>query len=101
MQGGNVAGGLGLDREFFESILVPQVMLYGYLGLRPTTVGCAIEPRLPSDWKELTITRIHLHDHVLDIRVTADAIEVTDHDADALPLVIEHAAQRTLRIIAP
>jgi hypothetical protein len=34
MQGGNVAGGLGLDKEFFESILVPQVMLYGFLGLR-------------------------------------------------------------------
>ena len=53
MQGGNVPGGLGLDKEFFESILVPQVMLYGFLGLRPTADGCAIAPRLPSDWKEL------------------------------------------------
>ena len=41
MQGGNVAGGLGLDREFFESILVPQVMLYGFLGF------CAHARRLP------------------------------------------------------
>jgi len=36
LQGGNVPGGLGLDREFFESILVPQVMLYGFLGFEPT-----------------------------------------------------------------
>lgn len=72
LQGSNVAGGLGLDREFFESILVPQVMLYGFLGFRPTADGFAINPKLPSDWPELTITRIHLHDHVLDIKATSD-----------------------------
>jgi cellobiose phosphorylase len=46
-------------------------MLYGFLGFRPTADGCAIHPRLPADWPKLTITRIHLHQHVLDI--TADA----------------------------
>jgi hypothetical protein len=75
MQGGNVAGGLGLDKEFFESILVPQVMLYGFMGFHPTADGCAIHPKLPSDWPSLTITRIHLHEHVLDI--TADAATKT------------------------
>jgi hypothetical protein len=69
MQGANVPGGLGLDKEFFESILVPQVMLYGFMGLRPTPDGFSIDPRLPRDWPELTITRIHLHEHVLDITV--------------------------------
>jgi hypothetical protein len=72
MQGANVAGGLGLDKEFFESILVPQVMLYGFLGVRPTVDGFSIHPRLPSDWPELTITRIALHDHVLDIIAKED-----------------------------
>jgi hypothetical protein len=67
MQGANVAGGLGLDKEFFESVLVPQVMLYGFLGFRPTIDGFAIDPRLPADWPELTITRVHLHDYVLDV----------------------------------
>jgi hypothetical protein len=79
MQGGNVAGGLGLDKEFFESILVPQVMLYGFLGLKPTADGCEISPRLPADWPSLRITRIHLHDHVLDVLVQGKTIEVTDH----------------------
>ncbi len=81
MQGGNVPGGLGLDREFFESVLVPQVMLYGFLGFRPTADGCQIAPRLPSDWPALTITRIHLHDHVLDVSASEKTIEVQDHTA--------------------
>ena len=72
MQGGNVPGGLGLDKEFFESILVPQVMLYGFMGFRPTADGFRIAPRLPGNWPELTITRIHLHQHVLDITARRD-----------------------------
>ena len=31
MQGGGPPGGLGIDNEFAESVLVPQVMLYGFL----------------------------------------------------------------------
>jgi hypothetical protein len=76
MQGGNVPGGLGLDREFFESILVPQVMLYGFLGVQPEPDGLRIIPRLPSTWPSLTITRIHIHDRVLDIRAGSGVVEV-------------------------
>lgn len=72
MQGANVAGGLGIDKEFFESILVPQVMLYGFLGFRPTVDGFSIAPQLPSDWPALTITRVHLHEHVLEITARRD-----------------------------
>ena len=72
MQGANVPGGLGLDKEFFESILVPQVMLYGFLGFSPAADGFHIDPKLPSDWPELTITRIHLRQHVLDITAARD-----------------------------
>jgi hypothetical protein len=38
---GNVAGGLGVDTEFFDSILVPNVMLHGFLGLQPSATGVA------------------------------------------------------------
>jgi hypothetical protein len=72
LQGGNVPGGLGLDREFFESILVPQVMLYGFMGFEPRPDGFSIRPRLPSAWPELTITHVGLHGHVLDLRATRD-----------------------------
>jgi len=72
LQGGGSAGGLGLDHEFYESVLVPQVMLYGFLGFRPTFEGFAIAPQLPTDWPSLTVTRIHLHDWVLDVTATRD-----------------------------
>ncbi len=70
LQGGGTAGGLGIDREFAESVLATQVMLYGVLGLRPTVDGFTIAPKLPNDWPELTITRIHLRDQVLDVTAT-------------------------------
>jgi hypothetical protein len=77
LQGGNIPGGLGLDREFFESVLVPQVMLYGFLGFKPTAEGCEISPRLPADWPSLTVTRVHLHDRVLDIAVQEKTIRLS------------------------
>ena len=89
MQGGNVAGGLGLDKEFFESILVPQVMLHGFLGFHPTADGFALDPRLPKDWPELTITRIHLHEQVLDITVRDKTVAVTASGPAGEPLVAE------------
>jgi hypothetical protein len=76
MQGGNVAGGLGLDKEFFESIMVPQVMLYGFIGFCPTADGFIINPKLPGDWAELTVTRIHLHSCVLNITVRDKLVAV-------------------------
>jgi hypothetical protein len=91
MQGGNVPGGLGIDREFFESILVPQVMLYGFLGFQPATDGCTIAPRLPQGWPSLEITRIHLHDQVLDVKVAGRNIRVTQHVASGPPQAIRAA----------
>ena len=76
-KGGNVAGGLGLDKEFFESIMVPQVMLHGFLGFHPTADGFTLNPRLPKDWPEFTITRIHLQGAVLDITVRDKTVTVT------------------------
>ena len=67
LQGGGPPGGLGLDQEFLESVLVPQVMLYGFLGFRPTPEGFEVNPRLPEAWPSLTITGIHVHDLVIDV----------------------------------
>lgn len=90
MQGGNIPGGLGIDREFFESILVPQIMLYGFLGFEPTPSGFKIHPRLPKTWPEAKITRVHLHDTVLDLAAKADGTIVLNADrASDLPVVIE------------
>jgi len=84
LQGGDVPGGLGLDEEFFESVLVPQVMLYGFLGFQPDCDGFSINHKLPENWPELKITRIKLHDYSLDVTVSKSKIiiEITDGTPD-------------------
>jgi hypothetical protein len=102
MQGGNVPGGLGLDREFFESILVPQIMIYGFLGLRPSADGLSLDPKLPSDWLELTITRVYLHDRVLDICVRGQTVGVTPSAFQApVPVSAERSRGEPLIIDLP
>jgi hypothetical protein len=76
LQGDGAAGGLGLDREFFESLLVPQIMLRGFLGFAPTVDGCVIDPKLPKDFPSLTIDRIRVKGLVLAVTASADAIVV-------------------------
>jgi hypothetical protein len=56
-----------VDHEFLESVLVPQVMLYGFLGFQPTVDGFRLDPKLPRAWPSLSITGIHIHDWVLDV----------------------------------
>ena len=72
LQGGGPPGGLGIDEEFMESVLVPQVMLDGFLGFEPTAEGCRIAPRLPTAWPELTVTAIRIHDHQVDVTARRD-----------------------------
>lgn len=76
LQGDGAAGGLGVDREFFESLLVPQIMIRGFLGFSPTAEGCRIEPRLPAAFPSLTIDRISIKGLVLGVTASRDAIVV-------------------------
>lgn len=75
MQGGGTAGGLGLDQEFFESILAPQIMIEGFLGFHPRGDGFELNPRLPKDWSKLTANRIHWHNLVMAITVEGKSIK--------------------------
>jgi hypothetical protein len=72
LQGGGTAGGLGLDQEFMESVMVPQVMLYGFLGFRPTPEGYTVHPKLPKDWPSLTIDHIEFQGRKLTITAKKD-----------------------------
>jgi hypothetical protein len=76
LQGDGAAGGLGMDREFFESLLVPQIMLRGFLGFSATSEGCRIEPKLPKAFPSLTIDRISIRGLVLSVTATSDEILV-------------------------
>jgi len=89
LQGGGTPGGLGLDHEFFESVLVPQVMLNGFLGFQPAGDGFSLNPRLPSSWPELTIDRIRFHDATLRIRATAKGVvEIQTQGGDDEPITL-------------
>ena len=80
LQGGGTAGGLGLDQEFFESVLVPQVIIEGFLGFKPGADGFRVEPQLPSDWPELAVDRIAFQGLTLSVRVTREVVEVLGID---------------------
>ena len=90
LQGGGTPGGLGLDHEFVESILVPETLLDGFLGFEPTPDGFTVSPRLPKEWPELTVDHIHLHGVTLTIRATHRQIEITRSGSDEpLKVVID------------
>ena len=68
MQCGNTAGGLGLDKEFIESVMATTGHAVRFFGFHPDADhGFEISPQLPKDWPELTVTRIYLHDQILTI----------------------------------
>ena len=89
LQGGGTPGGLGLDHEFFESALVPQVMLYGFLGFAPRADGFKLEPRLPSDWPELVVDRIRFQNATLRVRAAGDLLEVRKDGVSAEPIFLK------------
>jgi len=88
LQGCGTCGGLGLDCEFYESILVPQVMLYGFLGFRPRGDGFEIHPNLPRDWPELTVTRIGFQGLILDVTAAHDRVTVTAEGQASAPVQV-------------
>lgn len=93
LQGGGPPGGLGMDQEFMESVLVPQVMLYGFLGCRARADGLHLNPQLPADWPELTVTNIHYGDHVLDVTAASKSLRLTSRvaGADSIPLWLKES----------
>ena len=77
LQGGGTAGGLGIDVEFLETVLLPHTMIEGFLGFQPTPDGLRLAPALPRDWPSLRVEHIHYRGGVWD--VTATGREITLH----------------------
>jgi len=85
MQGGGIGnGGLGIMREFQETLLLPQIMIDGFLGLHPRMDGLQIRPSLPKDWPSLTLTRIGFQGAVYSITAKADGGITVECTAGAL-----------------
>lgn len=92
LQGGGPPGGLGMDKEFVESLLVPRVMLDGFLGITPHADGLRIAPRLPRDWPSLTMTGIVYHGNTL---------EMTAEQNGAIRVRVDSAEDDTLAFFLP
>jgi len=88
LQGAGTPGGLGLDAEFFESAMVPQVMLRGFLGFTPRADGFELDPKLPSDWPELAVNRIRFQNVTLTIRARPHSIEIEHQGATPDPCFV-------------
>lgn len=72
LQGGGPAGGLGMDQEFLESVMVPQVMLYGFLGFSPGPDGYEIHPKIPKGWPSMKVSGVRFQNEILDITAYPD-----------------------------
>ena len=83
LQGGGTAGGLGIDFEFFESSLMPSIVIYGFLGLDPGAEALRIEPRLPEACPEMGVANLLYRRVRLD--VLAANTELTIRVKDAPP----------------
>ena len=74
LQGGGTAGGLGIDEEFFESVLAPAIILDGFIGFSVRPDGFDLAPRLPSSVKSLSVSNVAYRDLRWDIDLAPDSI---------------------------
>lgn len=84
LQGGGTAGGLGIDEEFYESVLVPSVVLDGFLGFAVRPDGFDLNPRLPEGVTSLGLSSIAYRDLLWNVKFSADTItfEVESGEVD-------------------
>lgn len=90
MQGGGPAGGLGIDQEFYETLLVPLIMTEGFLGMSVSPDRIRFAPQLPKDWPSLELGRIQYRDWLLRTKATRDSLTLDlQADAKARPIQVE------------
>jgi hypothetical protein len=90
LQGGGPPGGLGIDQEFYETLLVPLIMTEGFLGMSVSPNRIRFAPQLPKDWPSLEVGRIQYHDWLLKAKATHDSLTLElKADLKARPIQIE------------
>jgi hypothetical protein len=86
LQGCGTAGGLGLDCEFAENLLVPLTIVEGFAGIHPTVEGCKIRPRLPNESPILVIRKLFLHGHQVEVELSSDQITLKSVSSHRRPI---------------
>ncbi|MBP8128537.1 MAG: hypothetical protein KA184_03080 [Candidatus Hydrogenedentes bacterium] len=88
LQGGGTAGGIGVDCEFYESSLLPAIIVYGFAGLRPGPDALEVRPRMPQALPELTVRRLRYRGVPMDLTVRPGSVTITVHERPVVPLRI-------------
>jgi hypothetical protein len=78
---------LGIDYEFYESSLVPSIVVYGFLGLEADPAGMLrIRPQLPAGCPRAAVSNILYRGVRMDLAVSRERIEITLKDVPLDPL---------------
>ena len=89
LQGAGKPGGLGIDKEFFESIMVPSIVVYGFMGLDPAMDSLKVRPRLPEGCPWMGVSDL-LYDGVrLDVETGQRQIRVAVKDDPDGTIIID------------
>lgn len=92
LQGGGTAGGLGIDYEFYESSLLPSIVVYGFVGLEARPKGVLrIAPRLPRECPRMSLRNVLYRNTLMDITVSNEEVELVLKDRPADAVCVEFA----------
>lgn len=76
LQGGGTCGGIGIDFEFYESSLLPSIVVYGFLGINPQGDELQINPSLPKACPEMGISNLLYNGVRLDVKASEERIAI-------------------------
>jgi hypothetical protein len=74
LQGGGTAGGVGIDEEFYESVLAPTIILDGFIGFAVRPDGFDLQPRLPGAVKNLMVSNVAYRNLLWNVEATPGAV---------------------------
>lgn len=89
LQGGGTAGGLGIDHEFYESSLIPAIIVRGFLGITATPIALHVQPALPEACSHMEAQNMLYRGIRLHIAADrAKDITITLVDTPAMPIAL-------------
>lgn len=74
LQGGGTAGGVGIDEEFYESVLAPAIILDGFIGFSVRPDGFDLDPRIPGGIENLTVKNVAYRDLLWDVEAAPGSV---------------------------
>jgi hypothetical protein len=77
-----------------ESVMVPSVVIHGFLGVVPGVGSFALRPRLPSGVPRLGVSGLHVQGCVFDVMASKTEIALVCRSASDEELIVDLPAGR-------